>query len=124
LALIALFAEAEKGSFRTPLLIRSLEELLDKTGNPPQESQGIFFAIQALLYQRSLLFFRVTEEGFSKEDYFSGIAQLVKKKEKIHAIALPGVGDGEIFEAAHPLFDLYHCLLLTTEKDFLDYLMS
>ncbi len=121
---MALFGEAEKGSFEKPVLIRELPQLVDRLGNPPTESEGLFFAVQALLYQREVLFFRVAEEGFSKHDYFLGLRHLEKRDKEIHAMCLPGVGDEEILAASQHLCLQYKSLLITTQKDLYDYLTS
>ena len=121
---VALFGEAEKGDYQKPSLCGSVEQLLDLFGNPPIDSKGIFYAIQALLYQRSLLFFRVKEEGFSYEDYAFGL-NLLKKQTLIpefQAVCLPGVGSSEIIDAMEPICKIYHSLLIINESDFYDYL--
>lgn len=122
--IIALFGESEKGQFHTPYYCQSIIDLCETLGNPPKESQGLFFAIQALFFNRSLLFFRVEEEGFSIEDYLKGIKQLqdVANMKKIKALCFPGVGSKEIIEATHPILYNHKSLLITTEKDFYDYL--
>ena len=53
---VALFGEAEKGEFGIPLICQSLPQLCDVLGNPPEESQGIFYAVQTLLYSKQVLF--------------------------------------------------------------------
>ena len=121
---IFLFGEAEKGEFCTPLHCRSLPQLAETFGNPPEESLGILYAVQALMYERKLIYFRVKEEGFSVSDYMRGIC-LLENKEAFHdlaAICMPGVGDTEIIEATAPICTLYHSLLITSEKDLYDYL--
>lgn len=123
---VFLFGEAERGEFCTPLACHSLPQLLDMVGNPPEESQGIAYAIQALLYGRSLTFFRVNEEGFSRKDYLRGL-KLLQTKEDLYplsAICMPGVGDSEIIEAFSPLCLLHNCLLVLTQHDLYDYLSS
>ncbi len=124
LHLMALFGEAERGPLHTPVLLHSLEDLLERVGMPPQESLGVSFAVQALLCKHSLLYFRVDEEGFSKEDYLIGLHLLLQKKERLSAIGLPNVSDEEIIQAAIALCEENKALLLTTEKDFYDYLTS
>ncbi|HEV8052107.1 MAG TPA: hypothetical protein VGP47_06415 [Parachlamydiaceae bacterium] len=121
---VALFGEAEKGDYQRPCLCRSVGQLLDLFGNPPLHSQGIYYAIQALLYQRALLFFRVREEGFSHEDYLHGLHLLQKQTlvSGIDAVCLPGVGNMEIIGAMAPIIELYHSLLIINESDFYDYL--
>ncbi len=121
---VFLFGEAEKGEFCTPLYCKNLLYLLERFGNPPGESQGIHYAIQTLLYQRELVFFRVRDEGFSAEDYMCGI-RLLKNQElefAFGAIYMPGVGSEEIIDAALPICHNYKSLLVITEKDLYDYL--
>ena len=123
---IALFGEAEKGEYHLPYLCNNLSQLVDFFGNPPKQSRGLFYAIQALLYNRRLLFFRVQEEGFSLADYLSGVSFLKKHQIEtdISAFCLPGVGDSEILEAVTPVCQAYHSFLITNEADFYDYLMQ
>lgn len=121
---VALFGEAEKGDYRKPCLCHTVDQLLELFGNPPLHSQGIYYAIQALLYQRALLFFRVREEGFSYGDYLQGLHLLQNQPftAGIDALCLPGVGDTEIIGAMAPICEIYHSLLITNESDFYDYL--
>ena len=121
---VFLFGEAEKGDFCTPLVCKSLPQLAETFGNPPEESLGILYAVQALMFDRELIFFRVKEEGFSISDYMRGI-RLLENKDAFHnlsAICMPGVGDTEIIDATNPICSLYHSLLITTEKDLYDFL--
>lgn len=121
---IFLFGEAEKGEFCTPLHCKSLPHLAEILGNPPEESLGIHYAVQALMYERELIFFRVKEEGFSVSDYMQGI-RLLKNKDAfqgLSAICMPGVGDEEILAATHPICARRKSLLITSEKDLYDYL--
>src|SRR5262245_33394700 len=101
---IALFGEAEKGEFRTAHVCHNVPQLLDRFGNPPAQSRGIYYAIQALLFNSCLIFFRVREEGFSYEDYMLGLNVLQKQHIVNHlaAICLPGVGNSEIIQAINP----------------------
>ena len=124
--IIATFGEAEKGQFHKPYYCDSLPQLVDLFGNPPKESQGLFFAIQVLMYDWDLIFFRVEEEGFSEKDYLSGFAHLSNRVLAPHldALCLPGVGDPKIIDAAEPLYSLHHSLLITTERDLFDYLAA
>lgn len=121
---IFLFGEAEKGDFCTPLHCKTLPQLAETFGNPPEESLGILYAVQALLYERELIYFRVKEEGFSVADYMRGIRMLENKDFYRHltAICMPGVGDAEIIEATSQICSLYQSLLITTEKDLYDFL--
>ncbi len=123
---IALFGEAEKGKYETPYYCESLTQLVDYFGHPPQESIGLYYAIQALLYNRSLFFFRVKEEGFSQKDYLTGVKLLENNQiiSRISAICLPGVGDSAIIQAIIPLCINYHRILIINESDLYDYLKS
>ena len=121
---IALFGEAEKGSFEKGLLCHEVGELMDCLGHPPPDSRGLYYAIQALLYQYELIFFRVEQEGFSKKDYFKGIKILSESPfiKSVDAICTPGVGDQGIINALLPLCYEHHQILITNESDFFDYL--
>lgn len=121
---IFLFGEAEKGDFCTPFICKSLPQLAETFGNPPEESLGLLYAVQALMFDRELIFFRVKEEGFSTPDYMRGIRILANKDafHNLSAICMPGVGDAEIIDATSPICSIYHSLLITTEKDLYDYL--
>lgn len=121
---IALFGEAEKGEFRTPCFCQTVTELLDAFGHPPHDSLGIFYAIQALMYHRALLFFRVREEGFSQDDYLCGLNLLLKQTyvPQIAAVCLPGVGSTEIIRAITPICEVHHSLIIISEADLYDYL--
>jgi hypothetical protein len=122
---IALFGEAERGEFRTAYYCKTLEQLSEYLGEPPsKDCKGLDFAIQALLYQWGVVYFRVHEEGFSTQDYLSGFNSLENKNlfPNITALALPGVGNAEIIQATDPICSLYQSFLILTEKDLYDYL--
>jgi hypothetical protein len=121
---IALFGEAEKGDFRSAYFCNSLEQLADSFGNAPINSNGLYFAVQALLYRHNLIFFRVQEEGYSLQDYNFGMNLLYTQNQisKISAICMPGVGNSEIIRATTTLCAIYHSIFITTEADFYDYL--
>ncbi len=121
---IFLFGEAEKGSFCTPMFCHSLAELSDLFGNPPEESLGLFYAVQALLYERELIYFRVKEEGYSIPDYMKGLHFLQHGEviTNLAAICMPGVGNAEVIEATSALCNVSNSLLITNEKDLYDYL--
>ncbi|MGE5196063.1 MAG: hypothetical protein ACM3JI_01885 [Anaerolineae bacterium] len=121
---IFLFGEAEKGAFCTPFLCKSLPQLADTFGNPPEESEGIIYGVQTLLYERELIYFRVKEEGFSIQDYMRGLKLLEQKQItiEISAICMPGVGDSEIIDAGSTICSLYNSFLVITQKDLYDYL--
>jgi hypothetical protein len=123
---IALFGEAERGEYRTAYFCQNLAQLDEYFGNPPPDSRGLYYAVQALLFGRDLIFFRVSEEGFSKQDYLLGL-HLLEQQElipQVDAICTPGVGDQEIIEAILPVCAHYHSILITNESDFYDYLTS
>lgn len=121
---IALFGEAERGHLESAYVVRELRELVDLLGNPPEESQGLFFAIQALLYKREVIYFRVQEEGFSTDDYIAGLKILKNKTlvKDIHALCMPGVGDPELLQAFHPVCQMHRTHLIVNQKDLFDYL--
>lgn len=123
---IAIFGEAEKGSFGSLYKVNSLDVLYDTFGNPPPESEGLFLAIQALLHEFQLIFFRVEEEGFSLNDYLKGLSTLRERETALfpHALGIPGVGNSEIIEVASRTCSLYKSLLILKEKDFYDYLTN
>jgi hypothetical protein len=60
---IALFGEAEKGDFRYGVLCRNLAEVSTVFGEPPEESLGIFLAVEALLHQQDVLFLECMKRG-------------------------------------------------------------
>lgn len=121
-----LFGEAEKGDFCTPLTCKSLPQLADTFGNPPEDSQGIIYGVQALLYKRDLIFFRVKEEGYSIQDYMRGIKLLQNQNAlpPVSAICLPGVGDAEIIEEISHVCQLHKSCLIVNQKDLYDYLTA
>lgn len=123
---IALFGEAERGEYRTAYFCMDLTQLDEYFGNPPQGSRGLFYAVQALLFQRNLIFFRVPEEGFSTQDYLSGLHLLEKQEliSQVNAICMPGVGNQEVLNAITPLCNSHHSILITNESDFYDYLTN
>ena len=123
---VALFGEAEKGKLASLFFIKSLVQLNEELGHPPEESCGIDFAVQFLLYQCDVIYIRVEEEGFSSQHYIKGIDLLSRHQpiSPFSAICLPGVGNEKIISAAKPICELHHTLIITTEKDLYDYLTS
>ena len=123
---IALFGEAERGELSYPYCIKSIENLFDILGHPPDESFGIFFAVQSLLNNCDLIFFRVSEEGFSIGEYLVGFSYLKNKAHlsSLHGIAIPGVGDHKLIDETKKICTIYNSLLLVTEKDLYDYLTT
>lgn len=123
---IALFGEAEKGSLQTAYFCQNLAQLDEFFGNPPTpECRGLYYAVQALLFGRHLIFFRVQEEGFSRDDYLAGLQILEQQLliPHIDAICMPGVGDQQILDAVTPICSHHHSILITNESDFYDFLM-
>ena len=123
---IALFGEAEKGQFKKAYKFHDLSQLVDICGNPPPNSQGLYFAIQSILYHREVIFFRVEEEGFSVGDYFFGLKYLqdFEKVKRLHAIYLPGTGDPKIINISQIVCQMQKCFLITSQKDLYDYLTT
>lgn len=121
---VFLFGEAEKGEFCTPYVCKSLPQLAETFGHPPPESRGLDYAVQTLLFDQELIFFRVKEEGFSLTDYMKG-ARLLGNKSLFHyltAICIPGVGDVEIIDALAPACHMHQSVLITTQRDFYDFI--
>lgn len=123
---MALFGEAEKGDFERGYLCNSLSQLVDCFGNPPENSLGLYFAVQALLFRREIVFFRVEEEGYSLNNYFRGARHLQEYPHITHleAIGIPGVGKAEIIQALKPVCHKFHSIIFFTEMDFFDYMME
>lgn len=121
---VFLFGESEKGALAAPTQVSNLAELSEQMGNPPDESQGIDYAVQALLAERDLVFFRVREEGFSRDDYFKGVKFLSNQGRglELSAICMPGVGDREIIEAVGALCHRQRMILILSQRDLYDYL--
>jgi len=125
-SIIALFGEAEKGDYHRPYYFSALEQLADTLGEPPPETTGLFYAIQALLYQHPLFYIRVREEGFSLGDYNRGLYTLEKEElmPKLDALCLPGVGDRTLMRSLLEVCVIYHQVLITNEADLYDYLTA
>jgi hypothetical protein len=120
---IAIFGESKEGPLHTFIHLRSLPHIVESFGNPTETGLGIHLAIQALLFQREVLFYRLEEEGFQKDTYELGCHLLEKhpKKEELTAIALPGVGDTLILSFAQKVAAPIGALLLITAKDLYDF---
>lgn len=125
---VAMFGEAEKGRFHVPTYLRSLPELLDVYGLAPLGTEGLYFATQILLFEWDLIFVRVKEEGYAKQDYMLGLRYLQEKDKipsaSLHALFLPGVGDPEIIGESERVLSLYRGCFIATEKDLYDYLSA
>lgn len=122
--LIALFGEAQKGSFNQLFHIKSLEELSDTFGEPTEDSVAINFAVRTLLSSQELIFLRVKEEGFSFKDYINGIQLLdvATSNLNLSAIFLPGIGDYQIIDATFKLCEKRGSIFISTPQDLYDYL--
>ena len=123
---VFLFGEAEKGEFCTPLVYRNLPQLAESLGNPPEDSLGIMYAVQTLLYDRTLIFYRVKEEGFSIADYMKGLKLLQHTESELglSAICMPGVGDATIINASAQVCALHKSCLIINEQDLYDFLTT
>ena len=123
---VFLFGESKKGEFATPVACHSLTDLCHYFGDQEEDSLGISYAIQTLLYNKDLIFCRVHEEGFSRKDYMQGFSLLkqIKPFPYSQALFIPGVGDEELLEEAFNVCFLHKSLLVLTEKDLYDYLLS
>lgn len=123
---VAHFGEAQKGDYHIPYLCQNLTQLEGLLGHPPPSSRGLFFAVQSLLYERQVLFFRVSEEGFSMRDYLAGFQTLadIGAKEPIAAVCVPGVGSHEIYSALIELCETLKSIVIATEADLYDYLTA
>lgn len=121
---VFIFGEAEKGEFCSPYLCNSVSRLSENFGTT--KSKGIYKAVEALLHGHDVLYFRVEEEGFSREDYYEGFHFLSKDHffGSLSALCLPGVGDPHILKAASLLSLKHKSLLIVEEKDLFDFLIS
>mgnify|MGYP000376107053 CR=1 FL=1 len=118
---IAWFGEAEKGVYHTPTIINTLDQLNYFFGEPPKDSKGLILAVQTLLYNYSLIFLRVQEEGYSITDYYEGF-KAIASREDIGAIGIPGMGDKAVIEVILPQFTFNKQIVIVTEQDLYDYL--
>ncbi len=118
---IVVFGESEKGLYDTAYVCNSVSDLYEHLGDG---KSGISLAIQALMYNYSVIFFKVEEEGYSIDSYFFGLHFLNSQAaiNYIVALALPGVGDRYVIEASYSLCRKYHCILLFRNHDLYDLL--
>lgn len=127
LAKIILFGEAERGDYCLPYHCSTLTELIDLLGQAPPHSHGIHYAVQALLYRRELLYFRVQEEGYSYQDYLRAVKMIATQSKDwgpFSAVCAPGVAEDFLLRAIDSLCRAHRCLLITNEADLFDYLME
>lgn len=123
---VVIFGESERGEYHTAYFCQNLTQLDEYFGNPPNDSRGIYYAVQALLFHQNLIFIRVPEEGFSEEYYLEGLTLLENGDgiPKLTAICTPGVGDQNIINTILTVCAKHHSILITNEADFYDYLSS
>lgn len=121
---VAIFGESERGDYCRPYSCYTMGQLYELFGQPVPESSGIHFAIQILLHDFSLIFYRVREEGYSLQDYYEGLWQLENHpvESKLSAIGMPGVGNGDVIESVSSICATHHSILIMTESDLYDYL--
>lgn len=121
---IALFGEAERGEYKKGYFCEEIDQLAEIFGNPPDESFGLYYATQALLFRCPLIFFRVQQEGFSLEDYLAG-AQILSVSPlagRVRAICSPGLGDRRVIDLLTGFSHTHRQILITNERDLQDYL--
>lgn len=123
--MIAIFGEAEIGSFKSLITLNSIPELTDKLGRPTKKGIGIHMAIQAILYDREILYYRIpNEEEPSCKEYLHGLNLLGRSTfiNPLVAIALPAVNHRDILYRAKHL--CHHCkiLFLPNERDLYNFI--
>lgn len=123
---IALFGEAEKGEYKKGYLCKELSQLVDIFGNPPEDSEGLYYATKSLLFHFPLIYFRVEEEGSNIEEYLQGMRLLEASPfiDSVSALCTPGVGTPHLVNSIVPFCEEHHQLWLTSEKDLFDYLLA
>ena len=119
---VLIFGESTAGKIQNLLLINTLPNLAVHLGEPTPTGVGIHLAVQALLFKKDVLFYKVSEEGMNSDQYLFGFKLLEKEPLKLPlaAIALPGVGSGEILEMATHLCNLHKSVLILNENDLYD----
>ncbi len=122
---VTLFGEAEKGELCIGRFCSTLWQLWDSFGEPPENTEGLFYAIQSLNFGKPVLYFRVEEEGSSLEDYeiaLSGLESSIPEQTKIGAIFLPKMGARKVISHCLHICVRHAGLLIMTNKDLFDYL--
>lgn len=119
---VALFGEAQRGAFQTAYFCHTLPQLLDTFGEPPEGSQGLTCAVQFIMNQYRVIYFRVKEEGFSYQEYYDGLNFLHQYTgiQDLTALCLPGVGSQEVLEACLPISYRYQSPIVINEADLYD----
>lgn len=121
-SVVALFGETEKGALDTGYFCSSLADLFEYLGQPPRDACGLHFAVQTILFGRSILYFPVREEGVSLTDYQFGLRLLHNTLINLQAVFLPGVGSESLIEEGLRVCRDHHSLLIVREADFYDYI--
>ena len=116
---LAIFGQTEKGSLGSVYAIDNLTELFNKLGCATIDSKAIFYAIEAIYYDRKVLFVPVKEEGSNLEEYREGIKKL--KQHSVDAIFVPGVGNASLLSFATSTLK---AVVFMTGEDTYDYLTS
>lgn len=118
---VTIFGESEKGPLGTLLSIDSLPKLAEALGVPTENSVGVHLAVQTLMSNKIVLFYRVTEEGSNIAEYTRGLKLLQElDMPSLVALALPGIGDPEIQHLAKTLCKAKHSILIVNQRDFYD----
>ncbi|NGX30910.1 MAG: hypothetical protein K940chlam8_00264 [Chlamydiae bacterium] len=122
--IIACFGEAKKGKMATPYYIKNTDHLYENLGEPIKDTQGLDFAIKTLHSNQAVLFFRVEDEGLSKEHYLKGLNFLKKNtlQKRLLGIYLAGCFDPDVVHMATSVCMFHKTLLLATQKELIDYL--
>ncbi len=124
---LTLIGEAAKGDFCTGVLCSSLWKLWDTFGEPPMDTEALFYAIQSLSFGKPVVFFRVEEEGFSLSEYelcLNSLDKAIPNNSPLGALFLPKVGTGEIIEHSLEICIVHAGILIMNDKDFFDYLAA
>ncbi|MBS0654471.1 MAG: hypothetical protein JSR46_01730 [Verrucomicrobia bacterium] len=122
-SVIALFGEAKEGKLDVPYFCKDLLQLFTNLGQPPEETYGLYFAVQTLLYGWPIIYFRVREEGGSFQDYRYGLRFLRSYPIiQMKALFLPGVGSKALIEEGSDLCRERKSLLIIRAADLYDYL--
>lgn len=125
--ILTLIGEAEKGDLCTGVFCSSLWQLWDTFGEPPRETEGLFYAIQSLSFGKPVLFFRVEEEGFSLAEYevcLESLDKAIPYSDPLGALFLPKVGTQEVIEHSLHICEEHAGILIMNDMDFFDYLSA
>ena len=119
---ILIFGESKEGEFHKFLFLKTLPDLAEALGEPTETGLGVHIAIQSILSNRDVLFYKVKEEGFHADHYLLGFKQLENEfhSTPLAAIALPGVSSANILELASSLCNQHRSIILFNEKDLYD----